>query len=528
MMLRLLLLITILIGFQDLVKCQSFLLGDENPNYPTKIKSYNNTSNYIAITTEEGGKIFSSIVKTSFDGQILWQHRIPGESTIRDFVITSVEEIIIVGRTEPFHDTSGPQDNTSIILKLDANGNLLMGLEFDLPGRESFECVAEHNIPADPEFPFYVIGTKNRVQNSPSSEDISFILNFSDTFKFKWATEFKHPDGTEIHRGLTTIPDGKGALIITGNIESGGRGSLVKLDGNDGSILIAKESLEVIDFYKGADEPGQNMTFCVVGEFFDEDDGYMGFLNYDLVFNGGTRWLNSSNSVDFYVGPGNSQYVALWSQVENRPFLQHVNGSPGSRNVLGPASLDYKEDSFKFYVDQNSNSDISYSDGRMTNSGLGDMDAFITNFTIGNEMDVCTEPAVSITQGDPTITLIDSPVTQSSFTLPDPIEIIALLPSNLESKEVCIPTSIDDNSKDEFDLLLSPNPVSEILIVEAKGFEPKIIIVKSIDGKEIIQRTYSGNDTKIELDVSNIPQGIYFIQVGDKQNGFQIQSFCKI
>jgi hypothetical protein len=78
-----------------------------------------------------------------------------------------------------------------------------------------------------------------------------------------------------------------------------------------------------------------------------------------------------------------------------------------------------------------------------------------------------------------------------------------------------IVSSLDviDINKANFEIILLPNPVSEYLYIETQLHElPTHITMTDITGRLVYQSTFSNM-----IDVSQLPKGIYFLQIHSKQ-----------
>lgn len=78
------------------------------------------------------------------------------------------------------------------------------------------------------------------------------------------------------------------------------------------------------------------------------------------------------------------------------------------------------------------------------------------------------------------------------------------------------------------ELTIYPNPASDQLTIELPDFLPKssIVSIKNVIGQTLQQISISVNEKKLELDVSGLSQGIYFIQLQTK-DGIVSKKFIK-
>ena len=91
-----------------------------------------------------------------------------------------------------------------------------------------------------------------------------------------------------------------------------------------------------------------------------------------------------------------------------------------------------------------------------------------------------------------------------------------------KSKQITILSmSVDDiNASDEIQVF--PIPAKNVLFVEIKDFSGENIMLYDATGKLLINKKTLGEST-IELNVSNLASGLYFIRYGERQIKVLIQ-----
>ena len=92
-------------------------------------------------------------------------------------------------------------------------------------------------------------------------------------------------------------------------------------------------------------------------------------------------------------------------------------------------------------------------------------------------------------------------------------------------------TFIDDidsneNLEDLFKLEISPNPVSQNLLVEYEHDGTLIFKVINVDGKVLLEKTQS-NANSIILNVNNLPPALYILQIQNDSGQQLVQQFVK-
>ena len=78
----------------------------------------------------------------------------------------------------------------------------------------------------------------------------------------------------------------------------------------------------------------------------------------------------------------------------------------------------------------------------------------------------------------------------------------------------CVPTNVfDDNQLENNVFKVFPNPSKDIITINANNVNSKTYKIYSIDGKVRFAGSFNSNDNQINL--STIPSGLYFINVGE-------------
>ncbi|MFK7773192.1 MAG: MopE-related protein, partial [Saprospiraceae bacterium] len=84
----------------------------------------------------------------------------------------------------------------------------------------------------------------------------------------------------------------------------------------------------------------------------------------------------------------------------------------------------------------------------------------------------------------------------------------------------------NQNLSDVFQLEISPNPVSQNLLVEYKHEGKLVFKVISMDGKVLLEKTQS-NAKSIILNVNNLPPTLYILQIQNESGQQVVQQFVK-
>jgi hypothetical protein len=85
----------------------------------------------------------------------------------------------------------------------------------------------------------------------------------------------------------------------------------------------------------------------------------------------------------------------------------------------------------------------------------------------------------------------------------------ASLGSFTQSVSAC--TSLEANVNDQFSLALYPNPTTGIFTIESANGLAKTIQISDITGRVVLN--HSTSDDLINLNVSNLANGVYYVKV---------------
>lgn len=94
---------------------------------------------------------------------------------------------------------------------------------------------------------------------------------------------------------------------------------------------------------------------------------------------------------------------------------------------------------------------------------------------------------------------------------------------------VCISTDLD--SVDIYDeILMYPNPTSEFLFIEYNNSlrEDLNITIHNVDGKLLLNQNHDDTQSKIELDITTLPSGIFFVSILESGQVLTTQRIIKI
>ncbi len=79
--------------------------------------------------------------------------------------------------------------------------------------------------------------------------------------------------------------------------------------------------------------------------------------------------------------------------------------------------------------------------------------------------------------------------------------------------------------QDKNSLLVYPNPTTGMLNVEYKTI--KQVFIVDVTGRAILNKSWTGSTNQVQLDLSNLPRGVFIIKAINAENNVQTQKFIK-
>lgn len=373
------------------------IYGDAKSQGYTEVRVANGAI-YACGYAGEGDDLFGVFSRFDLNGQLQWTTMVP-ETTIQwlDFVPTTDNAFLVVGRSTPVGVPGGPQNNNlSVISKITDTGAILWTQFYSNPGRESFSKIIRlTNVPAGTG-QYYVLGAENP-SNQASMTDRVVLYNFDVNGNLVWKKRLQAGTDNEFLRAM--LPIGPSNFVIAGNVDQ--RGKWLVLDANGDPTpqdyeytpsLIAFQDVALLPnrdlLFGGMYRPGATPTALLT-----RIDPATGQARWALTIPGRTRiWHVTEPDADgaFYV-LSMGDHAGL-----DRPMVhKFVNNSLTNFPVLlwsrhmQDTETAYEVGTLRLY----NNSDLLYHDNRTDNpSGLGMMDALIGR--MDNEFSSCiTEEA---------------------------------------------------------------------------------------------------------------------------------------
>jgi hypothetical protein len=381
----------------------SKLVGDMEYNAPTRIHAYGDGV-YVAGAKDFNGVKFASFTKFDIStGAIVWETLLELPSYFTDFAhVPDTDEFIVVGRTDPFQDATGPIDNRSIIYKYDDLGNIVDSKIYDQTGREGFSHIHLHTMAPDNDFPYYILGTKNPIPNPgnpnipppPSGFDQAVMYNIDQNLNVKWVNDYEpfNPIEWEASRGLYQY---KSDLLITGNDIPDNNGLLIYIDGNSGIAPIGWNFVTSdYDLYELVEMP--NSQIVIGGTDFATNQAVLILLdpNFNPLHVLQFPELNNFREIGFdsdgrifAIGASNSgvdEFVIVRAQISGNLLTYDLSATAED------GEIDFEEGHLDVTPDRDF---VYYADARLDNAvGFGGWDLFVGAYNLDLDNDPCLQP----------------------------------------------------------------------------------------------------------------------------------------
>ncbi|MBK7407102.1 MAG: HYR domain-containing protein [Saprospirales bacterium] len=248
------------------------LCGNDSTSAKTvnRIHAFNDG---VYVTSVKGN--FGSEVRATFskydinDGTLVWQKVMSEPTFFTDFAYIQEEDAFIcVGRTDPFQTPSGFENNKSVIVKFDDQGNILASKFYQQEGREGFSQILRHSNPPNPNFPFYILGTKNPDPSpvyppSPSYWDDPVVFNIDADLNVNWVRDYITPLPSIEWEGSRGFFEHGQGVVFTGNDIPDNNGLLVPVNGLNGVPGIVRlYNSSDFDLYEGVVLPSGQIALA--------------------------------------------------------------------------------------------------------------------------------------------------------------------------------------------------------------------------------------------------------------------------
>lgn len=445
------------------------LYGDVTANAPTRVKSFpNHNGLYVAGTSTINGQRYATFSKFNlFTGDLEWDFQVGEPSIIHDFeFVPDSEEFLLVGATEPFQQNGEAQDNESLLIKVDDNGQLIFGRKYQQRGREHFNRIIRQPVPENEGFPFYIVGTINPEAQPPfyppppSTADQVILINLDAFGTVDWARLYDY-EGTavpdeEFHRGILGLNQyGETSkeysdILLMGNDSPTNDGILVKVDGGTGAVLQALKLPTGFDIYGAIGVRLRDIFIC--GTDFNRSKALIANFDWELNYESGLLFDEvplfedislefTSNGYNLYTtgqeitptGADIHNYVYRTTYTFNGQAMHPDYG----RRIDDGSTI---QESPKLMSTLQS-SQLYYADARQTvNGGFGDTDILVGSFDFEFSGACVVEktPIVSPLEISPEVI----EVATADISLPQPT-VLRIFDLNYQCEETCVEAECD-------------------------------------------------------------------------------------
>jgi len=415
--------------------CDNFIIyGDEHRNIPTAVKHYDGFT-YVAGTIETNS-VYATFTKFDATNSVVWEKQLDHSSTIVDFVKTD-DGFLLVGRTEPAMD-NGPQNNRSILAKIDDIGNEVFIRSYDNGQRENFVKIVEHPQAVDTNFPYYILAYENVSETNVSYADEVQLYNVNANGDINWQVAYTTvaPNSfldDQFARSLVTTSDGN--LLLLGDFDGNSiTAAMLKVSGNNGSVLSSFEGNNNTSFFDAKESSTGNIV--LTGSQYNNGMAQAAFfMLLDPSLNVISSVVqNQVQSIRTLLVDGNDDLYGIGQLPGNVPCIvkAEVNGSQIVINEVKAIPGDALN--YHIPVAQLAGNTLHYADGRDEIPG-NNMDVFLGYFDTALNDD-CLERVPFITDAAK-YTLSPLTVNIADHVLPNPNNAIDLIDIQLSTEMDC-------------------------------------------------------------------------------------------
>lgn len=359
---------------------------------------------YYALGTDEiseGATPHATLTKLNNQGQIQWTIRLGIPSVWNDIALTDEGNLLLVGGTMPYDITSN-----SLMGVVTPAGSFLWVNTYNLSSRETLTRVLRHPNPADPAFPYYVLGVFQQL-NATTNDDVH-LMNIDANGGLNWRKIYGTTADEEFFRDLEVLSNGN--MLLLGHATN----TAVAVQVNTSGTVVSGNSFSNGMRINDAAER-QGGGFYLAGSSSAASPAHISRVSagFQQVWSRTIPQLSFLNRV--WIGPDNAVYALGFGNFNglNRNVLIRITETNNVPAISWAKILDGGETAYSngnfFLLEPDQ---IAYVDGRTDNpAGFGQSDAFLSISNL--DLTSC------VTFPGPTLSLNSFTLASSAYSIQD-------------------------------------------------------------------------------------------------------------
>ena len=315
-----LLLLVLLLGLNSL---QAQLFADlymgEGDQGGAIVKIYDNHI-YRAGNVTKNGQIYANFSKYSMNGAFLWMVELEQTSSFADFIKTTEEDaFLLVGTTQPFNTSS-----SSVLAKIDVNGNLLWVQNIETTNREIFNRIrrSEGIAGVANPFPYYISQWVNKPGGGSTSDDAGvFSVDVNGNIGIhSYYRTLNSSSGVDYQVNRVFLPLPGGGFALMGSYTPF-TGHIIEIDVN-GDVVQALDTDQQLDIRDAWQDP-ITRDIVAVGAIGNSTEGFIIRFNLD----GTVHWAVRTPAINALIKIEHSNNDGLFYVVGYGSTFNSINKS---------------------------------------------------------------------------------------------------------------------------------------------------------------------------------------------------------
>lgn len=316
----------------------------------------------------------ATVTRLAADGSLLWTKSLDIPSQWNDAIRVKKGDLILVGNSLP-----GDATAKSIMGRITNTGSYTWLKSYDEPGgRDIFLHIIENPAPQNPNYQYYILGTQKEVLGLSQTWDDAVILNINGNGNFNWKKIYVSDSDDEFFRDFMAFPNGD--MLLSGsrlNRQSDHSG-IIYVTSNDGTILSGKIAtwMNYPDIAQAQSGGFYMASNSEVGQspFISKFD-----QNYTQIWQVQIPKLTSVSQI-WEASPGviYATGIGSFGSLTRTVILKLQDNTPNIPTLLWTKYYNSNTNFIGGYSGLMPTNQLAFTDGRMTNSGFGAKDAFIS------------------------------------------------------------------------------------------------------------------------------------------------------